>query len=164
MGSDLLLRGLTLLDAVRNLFLLALSLALFDRASKQRCRERAGQRWQYSSVTGLPHVCEIMTVIFHAMRPERVLRLASGIEITVPDGETVEQTFWKHARLAAAEGICPHCNERMEPVPCEAGGAGGHCLRCRLFWRYDPELDECGWELDHYPLTGEPHIPDWGTA
>lgn len=90
-----------------------------------------------------------------------ILKLPGGHELRVPDGETPQSAFRKHAAMSLAEGMCPHHGPGMEPVRAIDGRIGGHCRRCFAYWSCDPEGRAVGWDRDHDPHTGQPVIPGW---
>lgn len=89
-----------------------------------------------------------------------LLRLPGGLEIPVPDGETAEGVFWRHAGLSISEGLCPYHQSPLEPVPTtRPGSIGAHCRTCRKYFICGPA--SVTWDLDHDPFTGRPALPDW---
>ena len=93
----------------------------------------------------------------------QILRLPGGLELTVPDGETVDSTFWKHAGLSVSEGMCPHHQSPLEPVTIAPGSdvaVGTHCKTCRAYWSLSRD-HRVSWDIDYDPHQGTPLIPEW---
>lgn len=92
-----------------------------------------------------------------------MLRFPGGLELTVPDGETVDSTFWKHAGMSVSEGMCPYHQSPLEGVsvrPRSDVTVGARCWECRAYWSLDRDR-RVSWDIDHDPHRGTPLMPDW---